>query len=103
MANRARVLGVHPVAADGLVYLVELEVQGGDAFDFGELTQEAPGQPRSDWQTVYDERAVGENRFAFFFHDLDTGRPLLSPFGPLALPPESPVPEHLRGIEYEQP
>jgi hypothetical protein len=104
MANRARIIGIHPVTADEPVHLVELEVAGStDDFDFGEITQESPGQPRSNWQAVYDERELGENRFAFFFHYLDTAKPLLSPFGPLSLPAETPIPEHLQGIEYEPP
>src|SRR5262245_5209970 len=104
MTNRARVIGIHPVAADEPVHLVELEVEGNAAdFDFGEITQEAPGQPRNNGQAVYGEREVGENRFAFFFHYLDTAKPLLSPVGPLPLPPESPVPVRLQGVEYEQP
>ena len=72
-------------------------------FDFRELTQEVPGEPRSYWQAPYDEQAIGPNRFAFFFQYLDTDRPLLSPLRPLELPPESPIPDHLQGIEYEQP
>jgi hypothetical protein len=104
MANRARVIGIHPVAADEPVHLVEFEVEGNAAdFDFGAITQEVPGQPRSNWQAVYDEREIGANRFAFFFHYLDTAKPLATPVGPLALPPESPVPEHLQSIDYEQP
>lgn len=104
MGPRARVIGVHPVEAGEPVHLVELEVEGNAAdFDFGEVTQEAAGRPRSNWQAVYDEREVGENRFAFFFHYLDVARPLLSRAGPLVLPPESPVPEHLQDIEYEPP
>ena len=104
MANRTRVIGTHPVAAQEPLHLVEIEVAGdaGD-FDFCEVTQEVRGQPRSNWQAVYDEREIGENRFAFFFHYLNMAKPLLSPVGPLALPPESPVPEHLQGIEYEPP
>lgn len=102
MGNRVRVIGIHPIAADEPLHLVELEADSGD-FDFGAVTQEVSGQPRSNWQAAYDEREVGENRFAFFFHYLDIAKPLLSPVGPLALPPESPVPKHLQGIEYEQP
>ena len=104
MANRARVIGIHRVPADEPVHLVELEVEGETAdIIVGEITQEMPGQSRSNWQAVYDERKVGKNRFTFFFHYLDAAKPLLSPVGPPALPPESPVPEHLQGIENEQP
>jgi hypothetical protein len=104
MATGARVIGLHPVLADEPVHLIELEVEGdADDFDLGEITQEVPGEPRSEWQAVYDEQEIGENRFVFFFHYLDTMRPLDSPAGPLALPPESPVPDHLRSIKYEAP
>jgi hypothetical protein len=104
MANPARVLGVHPIASQDPVHLVELEVEGSEIeFDFSEITQEVPGQPRSNWQVAYDEREIGVNRYAFFFHFLDTARPLLTPVGPLALPPESPAPEHLHRVEYEKP
>ena len=104
MANHTRVVGIHRIAADEPVHLVELEVEGNaDGFDIGKITQEVPGQTRSNWQAVYDERQIHQNRFAFFFHYLGTAKPLLNPAGLLALPPESPVPEHLLGIEYEQP
>jgi hypothetical protein len=104
MANCARIVGIHPIAADEPVHLVELEIEGNaDGFGISDITQEVPGQPRSNWQAVYDERQIGQNRCAFFFHYLDTAKPLLSPAGPLDLPPESPIPEHLQRIEYEPP
>jgi hypothetical protein len=104
MMNRIRVIGIHAIPAEEPVHLVEVEIAGDASdFDFGEITQEVPGQPRSNWQAVYDEREVGENRFAFFFHFLVTAKPLLSPAGPLVLPPETPLPEHLSGIQYERP
>ncbi len=108
MANSARVIGIHPITADEPVHLVELEiVVNTEDFNFGEITQELQDQPRSNWQTVYDLRELegesGRTRFVFFFHYLDTTRSLLSPVGPLDLPPESPVPEYLQGFEYEQP
>jgi hypothetical protein len=107
MTNHARVIGIHPLAADEPVHLIELEIDDGSEFDFGDVTQELPGQPRSNWQAAYDEREVGcetgRIRFAFFFHYLDTTRPLLSPVGPLDLPTESPVPDHLQSIPYEPP
>lgn len=108
MANQARIVGIHPIAADEPVHLVELEIVGSaDDFDFGEVTQELPDQPRSNWQVPYDEREIasepGRVWSAFFFHYLDTSKPLLSPAGPLELPTETPVPEHLQDVEYEQP
>ena len=108
MANRVRIVGVHPVEADEPVYLVEVEVEGPvGEFDFGAVTQELSGQPQGNWQTAYDEREMGREsdrvRFAFFFHDLDTAKPLLTPHGAIDLPLATPVPGHLRAIEYEQP
>ena len=96
-------MGIHPISTDEPVHLVELGVERGADFDFGEVTQEMAGQPRSNWQSVYDEREVRSDRHAFFFHYLDAARPLLTSEGPLLLPPESPVPEHLSAIRYEQP
>lgn len=108
VANQARIVGIHPIAADEPVHLVELEIVGSaDEFDFGDVTQEVPDQPRSNWQVPYDERKIASEpgcvRSAFFFHYLDTSKPLLSPAGPLELPPETPVPEHLQDAKYEQP
>lgn len=108
MANSALVIGVHPIQASEPVHLIELEMEGDiDDFDLGEVTQEEPGQPPSNWQVPYDEREIanqgGRVRYAFFFHFLDPSRPLLSPIGPLALPSETPVPDHLRDVHYEEP
>lgn len=101
---QAKVVGVHSVSAEEPVYLIEMEVAGDpDAFDLDQVTQEVPGVPRSDWQAPYDERQTGDNRIAFFFHFLELDRPLLSPVGPLRLPPVTPVPDHWQDIEYEQP
>jgi len=38
-------------------------------------------------------------------HPLDTSEPLQTPFGPVPLPPESPIPERLTEIanDYEEP
>ena len=84
----------------------------GDLFrefskDFGKVTQETADVPESDWQVAYDERelsrAAERARFAFFFHDLDLKKPLLTSFGPVSIPKESPVPAHLKDVEYMQP
>jgi hypothetical protein len=108
MAIHAKVIGVHAVEADEPVHLIELLVEGDtDGFDIGEVTQETPGQPKSNWQVPYAERVLeeseGRTRFAFFFHYLDFERPLLTPAGPLSVPPASNVPAHLKDIEYESP
>ena len=105
MAVKARIIGVHAVAvADDPVHLIEIEVENGDIdFDFAEVTQELPGEPRGNWQAAYDERKVGEGRYVFFFHYLNTSKPLLTSAGALEIPPASPLPEHLHGITYWPP
>ncbi|MDX1964606.1 MAG: hypothetical protein SFX18_15755 [Pirellulales bacterium] len=102
MSQWARVIGIHPIPAEEAVHLVELESNTSD-FDFGVVTQEVFGQPQSNWQAAYDELQIGEKRFAFFFHYLDTTKPLMSAAGLLDLPPESTLPEHLQDIKYEKP
>ena len=108
MANIVQVVGVHPVPSDEPVRLIEIELAGDiGGFDFGDVTQELPDQPRSNWQVAYDEREVSSDgaraRFAFFFHYLDIHKPLLTPFGAVRLPAESPVPSYLQEMQYEQP
>ncbi len=102
----ARVLGVHPIPASEPVHLLEIDL--GDmpaAFDWQGVTQEDPEIHRLSWQVAYDEQPVAEDgtKWAFFFHYLDLSKPLLTPSGPLLLPPESPLPVHLARIEYEEP
>jgi hypothetical protein len=104
--RRIRVLGVHPIAAREPVHLIEIEVQGADDFDFGQVTEGMPDQPKENWQVAYDEREIaseGAKRFAFFFHHLDFGAQLETPFGPVSLPAATPIPSHLNTITYEEP
>jgi hypothetical protein len=102
--KQTRIVGIHRVVADEPVHLIELEVDAEAInLEFGEITQPETGQPRSNWQVAYDLQRLGKNRYIFFFHYLDLSRPLVSPAGPLILPPESPLPDHLKSIEYEQP
>ena len=108
MATRATIIGVHAVESDEPVHLIELLVEGDmDDFDIGEVTQEVLGQPKSNWQAPYDERVIEEStqkaRFAFFFHDLDFTKPLLTPAGSWSVPPATKAPVHLKEIEYESP
>jgi hypothetical protein len=97
--------GVHPVRAPEPCHLIEADVPDGHAFDWGKVTQENPTQPRSNWQVAYDEQPLDAagRRWAFFFHYLDPTRPLLTPAGPVTLPPPTPRPAHLNGIEYLEP
>jgi hypothetical protein len=108
MTNAARIIGTHPVPADEPVHLIEIELSGDSReFNFGEVTQELPTQPRENWQVAYYEQEVGRDgnrvRFAFFFHYLDLEKPLLTPFGAVRLPAESRVPQHLQCMRYVQP
>ena len=117
------ILGVHPVRAPEPCHLVELQVRELDApFEIGSITQAAPGQPRENWQVPWDEHFLNPDgsaphdpeapralpslpafRVAFFFHYLDLERPLLSPCGPLTLPPPTPRPHRLAFLRYESP
>lgn len=45
----------------------------------------------------------GDVRCVFFFHYLDTDRPLLTPFGKVDLPKTTARPERLSTIIYEEP
>ncbi len=78
-----------------------------DDFDFGEITQEDASQPKTNWQVAYAEQLLdegdGKARYAFFFHHLDLGKQLLTPFGPLALPNPKKVPRQLQSMPYEAP
>jgi hypothetical protein len=102
-----KIIGVHPVEAPEPCHIivVELTEPPGEEFDFGEFTQEVEGEPRSDWQVAYDERPLDDSllRWAFFFHYLDFQRLLMTPFGKMILPRETPIPSHLKDIEYWPP
>jgi len=90
---------------DGL-YAIEIEVEPSvDGFDWSEVTQSIAGYPRSNWQVPYDAQPLGDEgkRWAFFFHFLNLHQPLLTPCGALQLPPVTPLPEYLKGIEYFAP
>jgi len=108
MAEPLRIIGVHPISAKEPCHLLEIELTApsGD-FDFGLVTQEMADQPKANWQVAYDEQQVGDNeagsRWVFFFHYLDFERPLLTPLGPFTLPEPTPVPPHLKAIEYYEP
>jgi hypothetical protein len=108
MAERMRIIGVHPIPAKEPCHLVEIELKAPfDEFDFGLVTQEMPDEPKANWQVAYDEQQVTNyeagSRWAFFFHYLDFERPLFTPLGPITLPEPTPVPPHLKAIEYYEP
>jgi hypothetical protein len=103
------VVGVYRVAeAVEPCHLVEVLLDPPHAhWDWGNVTQEVPGQPRDNWQVPYDEQLVdevsGRGRYVFFFHYLDLRRPLLTPAGPVLLPNPQPLPPRLQHIEYFAP
>jgi hypothetical protein len=99
------IVGVYAVQAPEPCHLVEVRFANPPKdFDWGKVAQEAAGRPRSDWQAVYDEQRVSdEKHWVFFFHYLDFSKPLLSPFGPLTLPPATDSPDHLKSIKYDPP
>jgi len=100
------ITGLHKVDAPEPCHLVEARLDPpDDDFDWGLVTQEEPGQPKDNWQVPWDERPLDETgeRWTFFFHYLDPNRDLLTPDGTVALPQPSPLPDHLKEIEYEEP
>jgi len=108
MNERVRIIGVHPVPGHENVHLVAMEILDPPfQFDFCDLTQSQPGQPRENWQLPYGELCLEatpqKELYAFFFHDLDTGRPLETPFGELPLAPVTPLPRELALIPYQAP
>ncbi len=102
----ARIVGVHPVPAPEPVHLVEIELDpSAVSIDFGSITQSQPDRDSSYWQVAYDERPIpgSPGRWCFFFHYLDLTRPFESTLGDLPIPPETPVPDRLQLIRYEEP
>lgn len=117
------VIGIYAVEALEPCHLVELEFDDfAGPIDFMGFTQEVAGQPQDNWQVPWDERfldvlgehelnsanpaaqpTAGHFRVTFFFHYLDIVKPLLSPVGPLQLPPPAPRPARLAFIQYDSP
>ena len=117
-------VGVYNVDGHSDVHLLELEINSNHAnIDIGEFTQKLEGIDRLNWQTPWDEKYLNETgtevtgdwlkepinskdntRLAFFFHFLDFGKPLETPFGEIALKQPTEIPARLQGlIEYEEP
>ena len=123
---KLEILGIHPVEeALDPCHLIELRIQrdaddadAADAvkLDLAGVTQERAGLPGSDWQTPFEEHLLDDGgnsgrpvsartvtppaRLAFFFHFLRSDRPLLTPVGPLRLPPATPRPARLAFMRY---
>jgi hypothetical protein len=121
---KIEIIGVYPVRANEPCHLVELWVRElyGD-LPMCEFTQELADRPRDNWQAPYDERVLdvdgtsqvserfpqsidsdgNDVRLAFFFHYLDSSKPLLTPSGPVQIPSETKRPSRLKFFKYESP
>jgi hypothetical protein len=120
------IIGIYRIKAREPVHLVEIEIQNCQGmFDLLTITQEDSSQPQSNWQVPYMEHILntegtkiladdldasgkselwkGDVRIVFFFHYLNTAKPLRTPFGEVPLPKESKLPKRLRIIKYESP
>ena len=122
------VIGIYyvDVDVDVPVHLIEILVKSSNGiFDLAKITQEIPDQSRRNWQAPWDEKIldhtgkkiiadyfsarekpelwIGNIRMAFFFHYLDSSKPLITPFGLITLPIESAKPNRLSEIKYEPP
>ncbi len=115
------IIGVYRVDASEPCYLIECWLRGvRDDFDFGQITQECPGEPEDNWQVPWNEYRLNDNgtggdvivsteslrgdvRVAFFIDYLDLGRPLKTPAGELVIPAPTNLPERLSFVRYEPP
>jgi hypothetical protein len=126
------VVGAYTVPDNPDVCLIELTIDAPPStVDVGGFTQEDPRLDPSSWQVPYDERylsqdgtrEIGERwerwidtlrhsakqdepsttRMVFFFHFLDSNRPLSTPEGEVSLPSIQTMPERLSFVEYEPP
>jgi hypothetical protein len=101
-----QILGIYAIVASEPVHLVEIDLGDvGPQLDWSSITQPIDGRDKSFWQVPYDELPVPgtSGHWCFFFHYLDVNSPLRSNLGDLHLPAESPLPNHLRFIRYEEP
>lgn len=117
---------MYPVDAPEPVHLIEVLLRRLDApIDLAEFAQPSETQSPDNWQAAYDERIlstdgehvlwnpwvdsvpdeawIGDVRMTFFMHYLDERASLTTPFGDVALPVPSPLPERLASIRYEAP
>ena len=115
------VVGVYEVPDAPDAHLIELRVAiPPGQLDVAAFTQEAPGEPRDNWQVPWMERwldaagerllteafdpppdGLSESRLVFFLHFLSFDRPLLTPAGPVELAPPARLPDRLAAADYE--
>jgi hypothetical protein len=122
-----KIIGVYTVDESPEVRLIEIFADCSPVvIDVGQFLQPMIDLPESYWQTAYDEKYLNEDgtevigeydnlptgtastRLAFFLHFADFGKPLLTQlltqFGELRLPAETPMPDRLKNIiAYEPP
>jgi len=121
MSGSIEVVGVYEVPDASDAVLIEIVAEDPPrAVNVGAFTQEEPGQPDGSWQVPWMERWLHESgqeiasepfepppdhlttsRLVFFLHHVTPDRPLLTPAGPVALPPKTRLPSRLAGVEYE--
>lgn len=100
------IIGIYPVDAPEPCHLIEVQIApSNQEYDWGSVTQEVKGQPKSNWQVPWDEQELdaSNGRWVFFFHYLDLSKPLITPDGPKKLPQAAVLPEYLQSIKYEEP
>ncbi|HKP68568.1 MAG TPA: hypothetical protein VJV05_04745 [Pyrinomonadaceae bacterium] len=95
--------GVHPIDCTESCYLIEVELSDPTSFDWDSVTQEIIGTSQANWQAAWNEQPIAENRWGFFFHDLNLEEPLITSFGPVRLPAPTPLPARLGSNKYESP
>lgn len=89
-----------------LIELCAFDLQA--PLDFDSFALPIPDQPRSNWQAPWNERILSQDKNsrevrACFFLFVASNGPLLTPAGPIALPPASERPAHLDFVQFEEP
>lgn len=105
---RIEILGNYRIGIEPwrLIELQASDLKGPLKFD--DFALPVPGQQRSNWQVPWDERVIAEGEHgsdvrACFFLFVESDEPLLTPAGPVVLPPASERPPHLDFIQFEEP
>ena len=117
-------IGVYQIDKHPNVHLIEVKVKAPyDQFDIGDFTQRQNDVDELDWQTPWDEKflntigteiigdsfeppksSIPSSRVIFYFHFLDFGQSLITPFGDISLKKSGQLPERLSSIiRYEKP
>lgn len=124
MTNEIYFIGVYEIEEQKDVHLLELGIKTNyQNIDVEEFTQEQDGIHKMNWQTPWDEKFLNEDgtkitgdwmtspdeksdftRFAFFLHNIDFDKPLLTPFGEVEILHPIKIPIRISSIiKYEKP